>query len=161
MIASAPSADAGPGPAAYPPEVIARIAALCEADPGREACGFVVRRGRALEVVAIRNAADRYHAADPAAFPRGSRHAFVMDPRDQLRVLRELDAWGGEIVAVWHSHVEARACLSDADRREAFPGGAPAVPGAEHLVLAVRAGRVAEVRRYRLHGGALAEAPLA
>lgn len=148
-------------PLSYPPEVVARIAALCEAEQGREACGFVVRRGRALEVVPTRNAADRFHAADPAAFPRTSRDSYVVDPRDQLRVLRELEAWGGEIAAVWHSHVEAVAYFSEKDRSDALPGGVPAVPGADYLVLGVRGGRVTEVRRYRLHRGAFVESELA
>jgi proteasome lid subunit RPN8/RPN11 len=153
--------DGAPETISYPPEVVARVAALCEADPGREACGFVVRRGRALEVVPIRNAADRYHAADPASFPRTSRDSYVMDPRDQLRVMRELDTWGGEIVAIWHSHVEAPAYFSEKDRSDALPGGVAAVPGAEYLVLGVRGGRVTDVKRYRLHAGAFAESDLA
>ena len=48
--------DRAPEPVSYPPEVVARIVALCEAEPAREACGFVVRRGRALEVLQIPNA---------------------------------------------------------------------------------------------------------
>ncbi len=155
-----PRPGAAPEPLSYPPEVVARIAALCEAEAGREACGFVIRRGRALEVVPIRNVADRYHEADPGAFPRTGRDSYVMDPRDQLRVLRELEAWGGELVAIWHSHVEAGAYLSEKDRADALPGGVPAVPGAEYLVLGVRGGRVTEVRRYRLVGGAFAESGL-
>ena len=152
--------DRAPEPVSYPPEVVARIVALCEAEPAREACGFVVRRGRALEVLQIPNAADRFHAADAASFPRGSRDSYVMDPREQLRVMRELEAWGGEIVAIWHSHVEAGAYFSEKDRSDALPGGIPAVPGAEHLVLGVRGGRVTEVKRYRLHAGSFAESDL-
>jgi len=52
----------------YGQEVLARIRALCEADPEREACGFVIRRGGGLEVIGLPNVADRYHAADPAQF---------------------------------------------------------------------------------------------
>ncbi len=155
-----PPADARE-PLSYPPEVVARIAALCEAEDGREACGFVVLRGRALEVVPIRNAADRYHEADPEAFPRTSRDSYVMDPRDQLRVLREVDAWGGEIVAIWHSHVEAGAYFSEKDRSDALAGGVAAVPGAEYLVVGVRGGRVTEVKRYRLAAGEFVESALA
>jgi proteasome lid subunit RPN8/RPN11 len=146
---------------AYGPEIVARIAALCEADPAREACGFVVRRGGALHVVPVANVADRCHAADPASFPRTSRDSYVVDPEGLLRLLRELDAGGGEIVAVWHSHVEAGAHLSEKDRADALADGVQLVPGAEYLVLGVRGGRVAEARRYRLDGATFVASELA
>lgn len=143
-----------PRPAAYGPEVLATVARACEADPEHEACGFVVERGGALEVVVVPNAADELRAGDPAAFRRGSRDGYVMDPRAQLRVFRQLDATGGRVVAVWHSHVEAGAWFSEEDRAAAVIGGEPVLPGVEHLVFAVRGGRVVERRRYRLTGGA-------
>ncbi|HSM91931.1 MAG TPA: M67 family metallopeptidase [Anaeromyxobacteraceae bacterium] len=142
---------------AYPPELLARISALCEADPGREACGFVVRRDGALHVVQVENVADRYHARDPAAFPRSSREAYLMDPRAQLRVHEELSATGGEIAAVWHSHVEVGAYFSVKDRADALVDGAQVLPGAEYLVFGVRGGRVTEVKRFRFDGGDFAE----
>jgi proteasome lid subunit RPN8/RPN11 len=145
---------------AYGPEIVARLVALCEADPAREVCGFVVRRGGALHVVPVANVADRYHAADPAAFPRTSRDSYLMDPKEQLRVHRELEAWGGEIAAVWHSHVEVGAYFSEKDRADAVVDGVQTVPGAEYLVLGVRGGRVTEVKRYRLEGGAFVESAL-
>ena len=145
----------------YGPEIVARLAALCEADPEREVCGFVVRRGGALHVVPIANVADRYHAADPGAFPRTSRDSYLMDAKEQLRVHRELEAWGGEIVAVWHSHVEVGAYFSEKDRADAVVDGIQAVPGAEYLVLGVRGGRVTEVKRFRYEDGTFRESDLA
>ncbi len=145
---------------AYGRAVLDRIAALCEADPSREACGFVLRRGGVLVVVPVPNVADRYHAADPARFPRTSRDSYLMDPRVQLRVHEDLARVGGEIAAVWHSHVEAGAYFSEKDRADALLDGAPVIPGAEYLVLSVRGGKVAERRRYRLEGGDFVEAEL-
>lgn len=144
----------------YGPEVLDRLRVLCEADPEREVCGFVVRRADALEVVAVPNVADRYHAHDPRAFPRTSRDSYLMEPRAQLRVHEELAATGGEIAAVWHSHVEVGAYFSAKDRDDAVVDGVPLVPGADYLVLGVRRGRVDEVRRYRFEGGEFVESPL-
>jgi proteasome lid subunit RPN8/RPN11 len=139
---------------AYGPEVLGAIALACEADPSREACGLVVLRGGALEVLVVRNAADELHAIDPASFPRTSRDGYVLDARAQLRILRGLDATGGRVVAVWHSHVEAGAWFSEEDRAGAVIEGEPVLPGVEYLVFAVRGGRVADRRRYRRLGGA-------
>jgi proteasome lid subunit RPN8/RPN11 len=145
---------------AYPPELLARLAALCEADPARETCGFVVRREGALEVVPVENVADRYHAADPGRFPRTSRDSYLMDPKAQLRLQRALEERGGEIVAVWHSHVEVGAYFSEKDRADAVVDGVQTVPGAEYLVLGVRGGRVTEVKRFRYDGAAFLESRL-
>ena len=145
---------------AYPPELLDRLRALCEADPAREVCGFVVRRAGALEAVPVPNVADRYHARDPEQFPRTSRDGYLMDPRAQLRVHEELAANGGELVAVWHSHVEVGAYFSEKDRADAVVDGVQLVPGAEYLVLGVRGGRVDEVKRYRFDGEGFVEVPL-
>jgi proteasome lid subunit RPN8/RPN11 len=145
----------------YPPEVLRQLVALCEADPGREVCGLVVRLRGALEVRPIDNAADRYHAADPARFPRTGRDSYLMDPLPLRRVFCEVEAAGGDVVAVWHSHVEAGAYLSAKDRHDAIADGVQLVPGAEYLVLAVRAGRVTEARRFRWSSGEFVEEPLA
>jgi proteasome lid subunit RPN8/RPN11 len=137
---------------AYDPEIVARLAALCEAAPDREVCGFLLRRDGALHVVPVGNAADRHHAVDPRRFPRTSRDSYLMEPGEQLRIHRELEEWGGEIAAVWHSHVEVGAYFSAKDRADAIVDGQPAVPGAEYLVLGVRGGRVTEVKRFRWNG---------
>lgn len=144
----------------YPPDVVARIAALCEADPAREVCGFVVRRGARLEVVPIPNVADRYHAADPERFPRTSRESYLMDPKAQLLLHGEIDARGGEIVAVWHSHVETGAYFSEKDRADAVVDGLQTVPGAEYLVLSVRGGRVVEAKRFRWDGATFVQSAI-
>ena len=142
----------------YGPALLARLSARCEADPAREACGFVVRRGGALDVVQVENVADRYHARDPAAFPRTSRDSYLMDPRAQLRLHEELAASGGEVVAVWHSHVELGAYFSEKDRADALVDGEPVIPGAEYLVVGVKAGKVTELKRFRFAGAGFVEA---
>jgi proteasome lid subunit RPN8/RPN11 len=144
----------------YPPEIIRQLIARCEADPEREVCGFLVRAGGALVVREVENVADRYHAADPLHFPRTSRDSYLMDPKAQLRVHRELVETGGEIVAVWHSHVEVGAYFSAKDRADAVLDGVQQVPGAEYLVLGVAGGRVTEAKLFRWADGAFVEAPL-
>jgi proteasome lid subunit RPN8/RPN11 len=104
--------------------------------------------------------ADRYHALDPVRFPRTSRDSYLMDPKAQLRLHRELEAGGGEIAAVWHSHVETGAYFSAKDRADAVVEGTPTVPGAEYLVVGVQGGRAGEVRRFCWDGREFVEAPV-
>ena len=144
----------------YPPGLIARIARLCEAQPDRESCGFVVRQGRALDVVQIPNVADRYHQADPDRFPRTSRESYYMDGGALLRLHEQLARAGGDSVAVWHSHVEAGAYFSEKDRADALLDGRQVLPGAEYLVFSVRGGRAVEGRRFRYQDGRFVEADL-
>lgn len=144
----------------YPPDLLARIAARCEASPEREACGFVVRRGVALDVLEVPNAADAAHAEDPARFPRTSREAYLMDPDALLAIFEALAREGAEIVAVWHSHLEAPAVFSATDREDALLDGEPALPGAEYLVVSLRGGRAVETRRWVFGGAGFVEAAL-
>lgn len=146
--------DAAP---ALDTEVLSRLVALCEAQANREACGFVIRREGALWVEPIANVADRYHAADPERFPRTSRDSYLMDPKEQLGVHRRLEAEGGEIAVVWHSHIETGAYFSAKDRADAIIDGSQAVPGAEYVVLGVRGGRVFEVKRFSWDGASFVE----
>lgn len=145
----------------YSTELLAHLTALCEAEPDREVCGFVMRRAGAVRVVPVTNVADRYHALDPVRFPRTSREAYLMDAKEQLRLHRDLEENGGEIVAIWHSHVEVGAYFSEKDRTDAIIEGQQAVPGAEYLVLGVRAGRVTEIKRFRWDGADFVEARVA
>jgi proteasome lid subunit RPN8/RPN11 len=147
-------------PSPYPPELLARIAARCEASPGRESCGFVVRRGAALEVEEVPNAADAAHAEDPLHHPRTARDAYVMDADALLATFERHAREGAEIVAVWHSHVDAPAVFSAKDQEDAILDGEPALPGAEHLVLSLCGGRAVEARRYVFGGLRFVEAEL-
>jgi proteasome lid subunit RPN8/RPN11 len=128
-------------PPGGPRAVLAALRREAEAGPDREACGFVVRlRDGSLRVRPVRNAA-----------PRG-RDGFLMDARESLSVLRWTDRAGGRVVAVYHSHLEADAALSERDRAGALLAGRPALPGADQLVISLRGGRAVEARRYRWDG---------
>lgn len=52
-----------------------------------------------------------------------ARDRYEMDPRDQIRIQRECDAAGLEIIGYYHSHPDhpARASITDAERSWAGP----------------------------------------
>lgn len=136
-------------PGGGPAGLVRALSRLVEAEPDREACGFVVRgRDGGLWIHPVRN-------ASPEA-----RREFVMDPGESLAALAWADRTGGRVVAVYHSHLEAGAALSGRDRAGALLDGRPAVPGADQLVLALRGGRAVEARRYRWDGRDFRPAPI-
>jgi proteasome lid subunit RPN8/RPN11 len=119
-----------------------RLVALAEGSPAAEVCGLLVRVGERVEPWPMDNA-----AADPA-------RAFALAPRDLLAALRRLDAEGGQLVAVYHSHLAGGADLSARDLAGAVVEGRPLLPGAAQLVVALDRGRAASVRVHRWTGSA-------
>ena len=134
----------------YPRALVDEIARAAEADPLREVCGFIVRRPGGLSLQPVANGAD----------PALARTRFAMDALEVLRILRGLEREGGEVVAIFHSHVDGDARLSRADRDHAMDGDVPLWAGVEHIVVGLRRGRASEVRRYRLAGRDFHEYPL-
>jgi [CysO sulfur-carrier protein]-S-L-cysteine hydrolase len=122
-----------------------RLAALAEAQPDEEVCGFVTAdsTGR-LAVVPMRNVAGE--GGDPAKAVRARREAYLVEPAAHLVLARELRAEGGRIAAVFHSHVDGPAHLSPADREGALEGETPVLPGVDQIVIGTRSGKVMEVR---------------
>ncbi|HVE86396.1 MAG TPA: M67 family metallopeptidase [Myxococcales bacterium] len=120
-----------------------------------EGCGVVLRGapGGPVRVRPMENAYDRYHAQDPEAFPRTSRTAYHLDPRELLAVFREADDRGEALACIFHSHADAGAYFSAMDRTLAAPDGEPLYPGVGYLVVAVDQGRATAARLYRFEAG--------
>lgn len=114
----------------------------------REACGLLVEGRAGPELVPAANEADAWHERDPVAFPRGAAEGFALDPL----LLVELERAGRRPFAVFHSHCDRPAELSDEDRRQARSpvDGAPLHPCLAHVVVQARQTGVAEIRVYDL-----------
>lgn len=85
------------------------LIAACRAGLPYEACGYLVGvGGRVTGLVSVANL-----LADEA---RG-RTAYLMDPVEQVAVVREVEAAGLRPVAIWHSHPLGLGRLSDTDIR--------------------------------------------
>ena len=127
-----------------PTGILSKVIAHAEADYPREACGVLLLRKGQWRVRPMFNAYDRYHATDPLRFPRTSRTAYLLDPKEWLQLSTEADASGEEIACIYHSHVDAGAYFSAEDRAMAIPDGEPILPGTAYLVVSVRAGNAAD-----------------
>ncbi|MCX7605376.1 MAG: M67 family metallopeptidase [Bryobacteraceae bacterium] len=123
------------------------IAAHARQAAPEEACGILVGRREAGEWLALRaEPCPNVHSGD-------RRRHFLIDPERHLALQREARQQGLEIVAFYHSHPEGPCSPSEEDGRMAHPW-------APMLIVALRAGDVAEARAWLWQQGAAREIPL-
>ncbi|MBF6561122.1 MAG: M67 family metallopeptidase [Candidatus Binataceae bacterium] len=115
-----------------------------------ECCGFIIGAGADEEVRPIRNIQNARHAENPAAFARDARTAFLMEPKEHLAVLTEVDRRKLRLAAVYHSHPEHDAYFSATDRAQAclFDPAEPDYPETLHIVLSIRGGKFARAAAF-------------
>ncbi len=68
---------------------------------------------------------------------------YVIDPREQLKALRAIEAAGEEMVGIYHSHPVSQPYPSPTDRAEAH------YPDACYVLVSLRTGKP-EVRAFRI-----------
>ena len=107
-------------------------------ETGEECCGLLVGDDEApfREAHPCANDMNRHHRRDPFNHPRDARHAFHMREADYQRVVREAEARGLRVTAVYHSHVNADAYFSELDQDFASQPLFP-FPDAAHVVVSV------------------------
>jgi [CysO sulfur-carrier protein]-S-L-cysteine hydrolase len=126
------------------------IVAQAEREFPYECCGFIIGDGAVEEVRPIANIQNLKHAENPAAFPRDSRTAFLMDPKEHLAVLNEIDRRKLKLLMVYHSHPDHDAYFSATDRAQAcsFDPAEPDYPDTVYLVISIRGGKLARVAAF-------------
>jgi proteasome lid subunit RPN8/RPN11 len=68
---------------------------------------------------------------------------YIIDPREQLKAFRSIDAAGEELVGIYHSHPVSQPYPSPTDRAEAH------YPDAVYVLVSVRTAK-AEVSAYHI-----------
>jgi [CysO sulfur-carrier protein]-S-L-cysteine hydrolase len=135
-----------------------RIVAQAEREFPFECCGFIIGTDAAFadadwveEVHPITNIQNRMHAEDPVAFARDARTAFLMEPREHLAVMNEIDRRRLSLRAVYHSHPDHDAYFSATDRAQAcsFDPGEPDYPDTVYIVISVRGAKFARAAAFR------------
>ena len=121
------------------------IVAQAEREFPFECCGFIIGDNSVEEVRPIANIQNAMHAKDPASFLRDARTAFLMDPKQHLAVMNELDARKLALRVVYHSHPDHDAYFSATDRAQAcsFDPTEPDYPDTVYIVLSIRGGKFA------------------
>lgn len=106
--------------------------------PG-ECCGILTAGsdGGQSTVHRCKNIQDELHAKDPEQYPRDSRIAYFIDPKELFRIVTGAEKSGGSVSGFYHSHVDCDAYFSDEDKERAMAWDEPAYPDAVYLVVSV------------------------
>jgi proteasome lid subunit RPN8/RPN11 len=123
----------------------AAIAAHAAAGYPDEACGFVVQRAGAEEVVPVANVQNERHAADPTL--RDARTAYTMG-KDAVPIVTGHERGDLVIHAIFHSHPDHDAYFSAEDRKQATVWDEPSYPDAGQIVVSVRDGEVKAMKAF-------------
>lgn len=131
-----------------PPSILDAITADARACFPDEACGFVVERDGALDVVRVTNVQNQKHAENPEQFPRTAATAYTMGA-DAVPVLVGHERGTLTIRAIYHSHPQHAAYFSAEDTLQATVWDEPSYPEATQLVVSVIDGEVRDLKAFR------------
>ena len=125
-----------------PRDLRKRIADAAEAAYPDECCGLLVGRAEA--------SGDRFVtrvAASPNVAEGDTRDSFVVDPRIQFDLMRELGDGPERIVGHYHSHPDHGATPSERDRQSVF------YPDHVWVIVAVDGGRAGDMTAHLFDAG--------
>ena len=123
---------------AYVDEIIAHA----REDAPNECCGILAGNDG--------HAAKLYRAVNAEASP----YRYNVDPKDLLRIYRDLDSNGWDVLAIYHSHTHTEAYPSPTDVRLA------SWPDAYYLIVSLADDAKPVLRAFRVKDGAVEEEEL-
>ena len=118
------------------------IIAHAREDTPNECCGIIAGRdGRAEQL---------YRAINAEASP----YRYNVDPKDLLRIYRDIDGNGWDVLAIYHSHTHTEAYPSPTDVRLA------AWPEAHYVIVSLQDDANPVLRAFRIQDGQVSEEEL-
>ena len=141
--------DGTQDPVVLPAELLHDVLQHAREAYPEEACGLLLGPpdGPLFEVVRCTNVQTRRKLAGQSELD--ARDGYWIDEQQLLRTQQRADREGLEIRIVYHSHCDAGAYFSHADRDGALgPTGEPLYPGVTQLVLAVYESGVRDLAAY-------------
>jgi [CysO sulfur-carrier protein]-S-L-cysteine hydrolase len=125
-----------------PRNYVDEIIAHAREDVPNECCGILAGNdGTATQLFRALNA-------------EASPYRYNVDPKDLLRIHRELDANDWDVFGIYHSHTHTEAYPSPTDVRLA------AWPDAYYLIVSLENEANPMLRAFRIHEGAVSEEPI-
>ncbi len=132
-------------------EILDQLAAHAIQHYPLEACGFLIgEKGQksVSEFLPVKNIYDEMHAKYPETYPRTSKTAYLIDPKEQQKIFDEAAHNNQEVKAIYHSHTDHDAYFSDEDKLVAAPWGEPNFPGVSYIVVSVWNGKLKEMNEF-------------
>lgn len=130
------------GGVVIPREIYDQMVAHARREAPLEACGLVAGRG---------GVATRFFPTDNV---ERSPVRYTVAPLDILRITREMDRAGEELLAIFHSHPATEAYPSATDVRLAY------YPDAYYLICSLRDPGQPVLRAFRIRDGQVTEHPV-
>ena len=124
-----------------PQPIIEAIISHARKDFPLEACGILGGTGGVVS--------EQYAMANTDQ----SNEHYMMAPKEQFAVIKDLRNKGKQMLAIYHSHPETPARPSAEDIRLAL------TPDVSYLIVSL-AGEAADVKSYRIEGGIVAPEPI-
>lgn len=145
--------DEARAPVVVPGRIYNELCASALETLPEECCGLILGdpHERYAQLVRCRNESTRRHLDDPERHPLDGRSAYWMSEVDYLRAREQVKETGQEVTAVYHSHVDEGAYLSELDLQYAENSFFP-FPQADQIVVAVSDRRITGVALFRREG---------
>lgn len=125
-----------------PRQIFSRIVDQAQAEAPAEACGILAGQGqRAQQVYKMRNT------------DQSSDH-FMMEPKEQFAVIKDIRANGLEMLAIYHSHPASPARPSAEDIRLAL------TPDVRYVIVSLDQPGEPEIRAFEIEQEAISESPI-
>lgn len=105
----------------------------------QEACGILSGRGASIEKFF------------PVSNTDQSGQTFFMDPREQLKVMKEIRNLDQEFLGIYHSHLESEAYPSQHDVDLAF------YPDVSYVIVSIKDRDYPSVRSFKIIDGKISE----
>jgi proteasome lid subunit RPN8/RPN11 len=133
-----------------PSSLLGKVVSHVESYPHQESCGLILKdsNSQLTRVIACTNIQDLRHQEDPSSYPRNSKTAYFIDPKELLSLEKEMRRTGESISVIYHSHIDTDAYFSEEDIRQALCFGEPIFPDVSYLVLSVKNSKVQEMCFY-------------
>lgn len=122
-----------------PSEMFEEMVAQARAEAPLEACGILAGRAQQAEQLYTMNNIDQ------------SAEHFMMDPREQFAVVKDMRARGLHMLAIYHSHPASPARPSDEDVRLAL------TPEVLYVILSLQNASRPDIKAYRINDGVVTE----